>query len=531
MKRTLVIFLSVCFVLASASDVLSLENAGLKGKYSRNLDNILDLPPEQIDLGTAVLIISEQWSEFVYGRQYVRRLDEMAREIKEEIEERKLEDSPQAINVINKYLFEKKGFESVEDANKPGDLLLHSVMDKKQGYCLSLSVLYLTLAERVGLPVYGVVVPEHFFVRYDDGENRYNIETTSGGSILSDEHYVKKFDVPDTDTIYMQNLNKKQVLGCFFNNLGNSYNCIGDYNSAMKALTNAVEINPTLAESRINLANLYIREKRFREALEQYQRACRLNPRNSQAHQGLANIFLRMEQPRKAISEYRKMLKLDSDAANVYESLAIAYRQVGDIAKAKELLERALVWKPNDTGLLIQLGDTLYEAGNFQDAVLQYRMSLGAGETPQAYLGLAKCYRELGDEESRIQAYRDALRLNPDMVSALTGLAEIYFDRKDYAGAERLYKKAVNIRGGESSLYHNLAACYSNQEKYELAEKNYKKALELDPQAAGAHNGLAITYYNLEEYEPALKHLETARKLGYDVQGELLETLEQKVGK
>ncbi|MHC4759552.1 MAG: transglutaminase family protein, partial [Planctomycetota bacterium] len=36
-------------------------------------------------------------------------------------------------------------------------MFLHTVMDKKQGYCLSLSILYLSIGERLGLPLYGVV--------------------------------------------------------------------------------------------------------------------------------------------------------------------------------------------------------------------------------------------------------------------------------------------------------------------------------------------------------------------------------------
>ena len=123
-----------------------------------------------------------------------------------------------AVGVINEYLFDELGFKSIQQASDPNDLFLHSVLDRKQGYCLSLSILYLSLGERLGLPLYGVVVPSHFFVRYDDGRIRFNIETTGKGGNASDEHYIKKFKVPqgDHDSIYMLNLNKMQTLGCFF---------------------------------------------------------------------------------------------------------------------------------------------------------------------------------------------------------------------------------------------------------------------------------------------------------------------------
>ena len=239
-----------------------LANEDLSGLYARSIEQVLRLEPEEVDLATAALIISEQWSDMVYGRKYLSQLEDMAYEILKRLEDEKLLESYRAIAVINKYLFEELGFESVSEASNPNDLFLHTVLDRRRGYCLSLSILYLSLGERLGLPLYGVVVPGHFFVRYDDGQVRFNIETTGKGGYASDEHYIEKFNVPegDDDSIYMLNLDKIQTLGCFFNNLGNSYSDIGDTDSAQRALEMAVEINPSLAESHTNLGNIYLKK-------------------------------------------------------------------------------------------------------------------------------------------------------------------------------------------------------------------------------------------------------------------------------
>jgi len=223
-----------------------LANEDKAGLYARSIERVLRLDETEVDLATAVLIISEQWNDNVYGRRYLAKLDDMAFEIRDRLKADELKANYKAIAVINEYLFDTERFQSVAEAKDPNDLFLHSVMDRKRGYCLSLSILYLSLAERLGLPLYGVVVPGHFFVRYDDGRVRFNIETTSKGGTADDEHYIKKFKVPkgDSDSIYMANLNKMQTLGCFFNNLGNSYSEIGDTEQALVALETAVEINP-----------------------------------------------------------------------------------------------------------------------------------------------------------------------------------------------------------------------------------------------------------------------------------------------
>ncbi len=244
-----------------------LANAGKAGLYVRSLDEVLRLQDDEVDLATATLIASEYWSDIVAGRRYLEQLDAMAQEIRSRLRQQRLQVNYRAIPVINQYLFDELGFKAIPHADDPNDLFLHSVMDRRQGYCLSLSVLYLSLAERLGLKVYGVVVPGHFFVRFDDGRTRFNIETTSGGATSTDEHYIEKFQVPtDRQTIYMKNLTKRQTLGCFFNNLGTVYNDIGDTDTAMLALERAVAINPTLSESRANLGNIYLQKHRIEDA-------------------------------------------------------------------------------------------------------------------------------------------------------------------------------------------------------------------------------------------------------------------------
>ena len=181
---------TICILILSppllAQRHAPLANEGKTGLYAKSIEQVLRLSDDEVDLATAALIISEYWSEMVNGRRYQSALDEMALEIRERLHQKKLRADFRAVPVINDYLFGTLGFSSISEASDPNSLFLHTVMDRKQGYCLSLSVLYLSIGERLGLPLYGVVVPGHFFVRYDDGRVRFNIETTSKGGNAPD---------------------------------------------------------------------------------------------------------------------------------------------------------------------------------------------------------------------------------------------------------------------------------------------------------------------------------------------------------
>ena len=152
-----------------------LANEGKLGLNLYSIERTLSLPEEEIDLGTAALMLSRQWGTPKTFHMYRNKIDDMAQEILRRLEKNHISTDYRAIPVISEYLFDELGFESVKTADDPEDLFLHTVIDKKRGYCLSLSVLYLSLGERIGLPLYGVVVPGHFFVRYEDGQRRFNI--------------------------------------------------------------------------------------------------------------------------------------------------------------------------------------------------------------------------------------------------------------------------------------------------------------------------------------------------------------------
>ena len=530
-------FLIISCVLVLAATVsfgreAPLANEGKTGLYARSLDHVLRLREDEIDLATAAMIISEQWSDLVHGRRYLSRLDDMALEIRARYERKKPKENYYIILIINEYLFEDLGFKAISEASDPNDLFLHSVLDRKRGYCLSLSILYLSLGERLGLPLYGIVVPGHFFVKYDDGQVNFNIETTSNGGTASDEHYITKFNVPEEEnnTIYMKKLSKIQTLGCFLNNLGNSYCDIGDPDSALTALETAVDINPSLGESRANLGNLYLRDGRIEDAIYEYQTALQINPNDSKTHSNLGNAYTQRGWINEAIAQYNYALKLDPKFPEAYKNLASAYCQMKKFPQAQTALKEAIFLEPKDASVYTQLGDVYVQMGKYKDAIVEYNNALKINRrSAEAHYGLAVCYNKMGLVNDEIRAYKKALAIKPDMVVSLMGLGNSYFGKKKYNSAIELYKSAVRISPNDGTIHYNLGAAYSNKEDYKQAVASYLKAVELEPEMGDAHNGLAFAFYKLKEYEPASRHIKIAEDLGFQIDKELLRAIKKKL--
>ena len=509
-----------------------LANDGKSGLYARSIEQVLRLKEDDVDLATAALIVSEHWSDVVPGRRHLSTLDDMALEIRERLRRKRLKADFRAIPLINEYLFNELGFKSISEATDPNDLFLHTVLDKKRGFCLSLSILYLSLGERLGLPLYGVVVPGHFFIRYDDKRVRFNIETTSKGGNASDEHYINKFNVPpgNNKSIYMKNLNKIQTLGCFFNNLGNSYSDIGETESALLALLRAVQINPTLSESRANLGNVYLKKNQVSDAIYEYEAALEINPNDAKTHNNLGNAYIQKDWLTYAIREYAQSLELDPNFIDAHKNLAIAYCKQKRFGQAISQLKQAIILEPRNAGCYSQLGEVYYEMSRYEEAALQYKKALRIDRNlVEANYGLALCYNKLGQVNEEIRAYIKVLAVKPDMLGALVNLGNAYFEQHKYEAAIEQYEKAVPVQPNEGMIYYNIGAAYSNLADYKQAVAAYLKAVEIDPEIGDAHYGLAFGFFQLKNFDSAWKHINIAKELGVKVEQKQLDAIKNRL--
>jgi tetratricopeptide (TPR) repeat protein len=567
MKRITILFaIVVSFGALSFGAETGLANDGKAGLYAKSIERVLRLDDNHIDIATAALLISQHWNPNLRILEYRDKVDQMARVIKTRML-RERAGGPGAIPIINDYLYKELGFKAVSTADDPLDLFLDSVIDRRRGYCLSLSILYLSVAERLGLPVYGVVVPGHFFVRYDDGRTRFNIETTSEGATPPDSHYIEKFKITEDepDGIYMKDLSKRQTLGCLFNNLGNLYQDVNNVDAAAWSLEAAVEINPSLALSHTNLGNVYLKRSMYDSALIEYNKALQITPDDAKTHNNLGNALSSMGRYAQAIREYKMSLDIDPNLCEAWRNLANAYRQTGCYEQAIIALRNAMGVEKQSDELYSQMGETYMamedydqaiplfikalrlkptaavsaslayaylQKGQADNAIVQYASALQREPlNASLYYGLAQAYDKAGKVDEKIAAYKQAIAIDPKMSAAMLNLGNAYLDKKMYDAAIRVYKKAVELEPSDSRLHYNIGVAYTRLEKHKEAADEFAISLKIDPNFPDAHNALAVSYYILKKYDLAWEHAKMAKTLGFDVPKDLYDELYRKANK
>ncbi len=91
------------------------------------------------------------------------------------------------IQSLRRVLGDEEGFRgNLKDYHAPQNSFLNIVLEKKVGLPITLSVIYLEVARRAGIPLFGVSFPGHFVVGSELGDGKLVIDPFHGGQILTE---------------------------------------------------------------------------------------------------------------------------------------------------------------------------------------------------------------------------------------------------------------------------------------------------------------------------------------------------------
>jgi hypothetical protein len=141
------------------------------------------------------------------------------------------------------------------------DIFIHGFTEKQTGSCSFLPVLMVTIGRRCGYPLYLVPCKGHLFCRWDDGKERFNIETACPGVDSKPDSYYMRWPHPSSHAEiqsekYLKSLMPREELGLFFDLRGaclqsnqQFFEAIESYNCALKSFPESKYIRNSLAQS------------------------------------------------------------------------------------------------------------------------------------------------------------------------------------------------------------------------------------------------------------------------------------------
>ena len=183
-------------------------------------------------------------------------------------------DARERLTKVSRLLYEVEGFHGNFDAYyEPENSYLNEVLDRRVGIPISLGILYMAVAQRAGLRMFGVNTPGHFVVGcHSDGEMLL-VDPFTSGDILNRDECRRRIE----DTVGQRGIVKNE-----------------HFRPAV----------PRDIAARVlrNLKAAYAMQNRWHDALPVQQRLTALLPHFPQEQRDLGLIYLRTGQPREALN-------------------------------------------------------------------------------------------------------------------------------------------------------------------------------------------------------------------------------------
>ena len=192
---------------------------------------------------------------------------------------RNFNDGRDFIEKARQFLFEELGFRGNEtEFFDPRNSCLNQVLERRIGIPITLSVLYLEVARRLRMPVYGVSLPRRFVVQFDDGRYATYIDPFGGGRPISARECFTLAGAQVADPALLQRATHKQILMRMLHNLQTAYWQASDYEHTVATLDLLLVGAPGVSAWYKLRGVAALKCKRYQDARRDLEKYLRLDP-------------------------------------------------------------------------------------------------------------------------------------------------------------------------------------------------------------------------------------------------------------
>jgi tetratricopeptide (TPR) repeat protein len=315
--------------------------------------------------------------------------------------------------------------------------------------------------------------------------------------------------------------------------LGHVHRNRGDLAQSATFFEQSLRLRPSDATTLVWLGNVYLDQGQPDRAEALFTRALSPQSHAVAALIGLGRGALVRKDYARAVTYLEQALARDQRASGVHYPLAMAYRGLGDLAKAEvHLRQRGDVHIGPPDPLMEELGGLLESAMAYQSrgirALEQGQWTAAADyfrkgielepDAPALRHRLGTALFMIGDARGASEQFKHALRLSPQFARAHYSLGVLFASSGRYENAIERFAAAVTYEPDYGEARLALADTLRGIGRSQEALRHYEQLLEIDPRVADARFGYAMTLVSLERYQYARDSLTDSMRMHPDRQ-------------
>jgi tetratricopeptide (TPR) repeat protein len=274
--------------------------------------------------------------------------------------------------------------------------------------------------------------------------------------------------------------------------LGSALVLKGDLTTARAELARALELDPSLIETRRLLAQVHADLGEHEYAVGEGTRYLRERPDDTKAQILVAQSLVRLGKGKEARARLEAIPEDKRDAETWYAlaRLASSERRFDD---AWALLLRADALEPHHPNVLrTMLGVERARTGKVDESAARVNEALKEKPDDPKLVQLGATLALVqGDAAKAEVGYKRAIELDPSDAGAYQELARFYILTGRRKETIETYEKALAGQPKSAKLHHLLGVLYESDGQPDKAIEHYEAAVRLDPNTAEAKNNLA----------------------------------------
>jgi len=201
-----------------------------------------------------------------------------------------------------------------------------------------------------------------------------------------------------------------------------------------------------------------------------------------------------------AIDSYLKALSLDSINNQILIELATTYRQLPDYDNSLKYFKLALKNDSNNVILKIECANCKYYADSFLPAIIDFNKIYQKDTTNYFVIKrLALCYNKINQNDSAINYYKRAIRLNPLDASNVINICNLLIIQKKYLEGIRFSEEYLVLDSSNNKINSQNAYLHLLNKNYHLSISKFKNCLQNNDTSKFVYKNIGIAYFRLGE--------------------------------
>ena len=200
-----------------------------------HLEQVLAQETVRVRMDLAALDLARIHFPNLEPEPFLDRLNDLASSLGDRL--RNFNDGRDFVEKASSYLFGELGFHGNEsNFFDPLNSCLNQVLERRTGIPITLAVMYMEIARRLQMPVFGIGLPRHFVLEFNDGNFAAYIDPFHGGRTITAQECFALAGAKIADPLLLQRATPKQIAMRMLQNLHGVYLRAGDHEKAVATL-------------------------------------------------------------------------------------------------------------------------------------------------------------------------------------------------------------------------------------------------------------------------------------------------------